>query len=358
MALEKKLKDPTEAALSAIEQALNLDPAAGPAREEAGPRLPEVKEGELIPQPGPRLERPSNAPDLPPVDRDPPRPTFVAPDRTAVANDDRQTVGLMIQALQTKASRRPLVLAILSAIAWIGGLGGYAAGTVGLDNLLAGFSPLQLIVAVTVLLAPPLLFVVAGLVLMRTQEMRVVARAMGEVVLRLAQPETLSTDAVLTVSQAVRREVAAVNDGVERALARAGELETLVRGEISTLERAYSDNEIRIRSLVDELVAQREAIVTHAERARTAIVGSHQTLTQDLDTAAQRIVQAVNAAGDRVNASLDTRSDEITAALDRAEKIPSGLYAGAGRPRLRINVSRSSLSWSLCVAARPWGPPS
>ena len=49
--------------------------------------------------------------------------------------------------------------------------------------------------------------------------------------------------------------VAAVGDGVERALARAGELETLVRGEIATLERAYSDNEIRIRSLVDELVA-------------------------------------------------------------------------------------------------------
>ena len=31
--------------------------------------------------------------------------------------------------------------------------------------------------------------------------------------MRLAEPESFSTDAVLTVSQAVRREVAAVGDG-------------------------------------------------------------------------------------------------------------------------------------------------
>ncbi|WP_348240419.1 hypothetical protein, partial [Salmonella enterica] len=76
---------------------------------------------------------------------------------------------------------------------------------------------------------------------------------------------------VVNLSQAVRREVAAMGDGLERALARAGELETLVRTEISTLERAYGDNEIRIRSLLDELVAQREAIISNGERVKAAI---------------------------------------------------------------------------------------
>ena len=109
------------------------------------------------------------------------------------------------------------------------------------------------------LIAPLFLFFIAAMLAVRSQEMKLVARAVGEVAVRLAQPESFSTDAVLSVSQAVRREVAAVGDGVERALARAGELETLVRSEISTLERAYSDNEIRIRSLIEELVAQREA---------------------------------------------------------------------------------------------------
>ena len=151
----------------------------------------------------------------------------------------------------------------------------------------------------------------------RSQEMKLVARAVGEVAMRLAQPENFSTDAVLSVSQAVRREVAAVGDGVERALARAGELETLVRSEISTLERAYSDNEIRIRSLIDELVAQREAIVSNAERVRGSITGVHQNLIQDLDGASERVA-AVSGAGDKVTASLEKQGDHITQALGRA----------------------------------------
>ena len=35
----------------------------------------------------------------------------------------------------------------------------------------------------------------------------------------------------------------AMGDGIERAIARAGELETLVANEVAALERAYSDNE-------------------------------------------------------------------------------------------------------------------
>ena len=60
-------------------------------------------------------------------------------------------------------------------------------------------------------------------------------------------------------------------------------LETIVRGEISTLERAYADNEIRLRSLIDELVTQREAVVGNAERVKLAISGAHDGLAKDLD---------------------------------------------------------------------------
>ena len=171
---------------------------------------------------------------------------------------------------------------------------------------------------------------IAAMLAVRAQEMRLVARAVGEVAVRLAEPESFSTDAVLTMSQTVRREVAAVGDGVERALARAGELETLVRGEIATLERAYSDNEIRIRSLVDELVAQREAIVTNADRVRTAITGSHQSLSQELEGASDRIVSAVTGAGERVTGALETRGAAITASLGEAGDRVVGLMTARG----------------------------
>ena len=50
--------------------------------------------------------------------------------------------------------------------------------------------------------------------------------------MRLAEPEALATEQVVTLSQAIRREVASMGDGIERALARASELETLVRSEV------------------------------------------------------------------------------------------------------------------------------
>src|SRR5919112_1074404 len=336
MAIEnKKLKDPTEAALSAIEQALNLDSIQAAQKpdptpdepEPAGePRLPDVEEHDFTsgpfrpvdpapPEPEPEAPRAAD-----PDAGAPARPQFVAPDRAAVANDDRQNVGMMLQALQVRPSRRAYVFATLLSLLWIGTAGAYvySLNITTPEQLLATFTPTQLAIGAALVLGPILLLYIAAMLTVRSQEMKLVARAISEVAVRLAQPESFSTDAVLSVSQAVRREVAAVGDGVERALARAGELETLVRSEISTLERAYSDNEVRIRSLVDELVTQREAIVANAERVRGAINGAHQNFTQDLDETAERLVSAVQGAGERVSGSLEPRGEQITQALGRA----------------------------------------
>ena len=48
---------------------------------------------------------------------------------------------------------------------------------------------------------------------------------------RLAEPENLATDRVATVGQAVRREVAAMGEGIERTLSRAVELESLLHSD-------------------------------------------------------------------------------------------------------------------------------
>ena len=323
----KKMKDPAEAALTAVEQALNLDEVINlqPAdRSDASkldvPKLPDIDDHDFTKGAFTDVEMRAPKERYNPRDLDETRSGFVAPDRAAVANDDRQNVGVMLQALQVRPSGRAYNVATLFSLLWIAG-GAYSLYSQGIttpEQLLAAYTPAQLSVAALVLFAPIILFFIAAMLTVRSQEMKQVARAVGEVAVRLAQPENFSTDAVLSVSQAVRREIAAVGDGVERALARAGELETLVRSEISTLERAYSDNEIRIRSLIDELVTQRESIVTNAERVRTAITGSHQHLTQDLDEAAERVVAAVNGAGERVTGSLEQRGEQITQALGRA----------------------------------------
>src|SRR5262249_35072959 len=141
---------------------------------------------------------------------------------------------------------------------------------------------------------PPVFFLLMGSLTWRIAEMRYVARSMTQVALRLAEPETTAADSVVSVGQAIRREVAAMGDGIDRALARASELEIMVHNEVSLLERSYSENELRIRSLVEDLSAQREAIVGNADRVRSSIVVAHEDLTLALGSVAGRISNEVS----------------------------------------------------------------
>ena len=83
-----------------------------------------------------------------------------------------------------------------------------------------------------------------------------------------------------------------MNEGIERTIARASELETLVHSEVNALERSYADNEMRMRSLVESLGSERDAIVGHAERVRASISGAHEQLKDQLALAGDDIAQA------------------------------------------------------------------
>ena len=83
------------------------------------------------------------------------------------------------------------LFAALAALLWIGGLTALASGQAGgdLSGVLAGLTPVQGVIAAAALALPPLLFAVAAMLAVRAQEMRLVARAVGEVAVRLAEPD-------------------------------------------------------------------------------------------------------------------------------------------------------------------------
>ena len=204
------------------------------------------------------------------------------PSRRA-ANDDRETIGQILQAIQKgRPARNVFTLATLFAGVWIVGaalltisflpslqaaVGHGSAGTLVLAGLAALF------------FAPILLFYFLASLSWRGQELRMIAQSMAQVAIRFSEPEGAASNSMVTVGQAIRREVAAMGDGVERAIARAGELETLVANEVSALERAYSDNEVRIRALLQDIAHQRDNLVGQAEQVRSAISGVQIDLT-------------------------------------------------------------------------------
>src|SRR5260370_15756235 len=148
--------------------------------------------------------------------------------------------------------------------------------------------------------------------------MRLMAQSRAEVAMRRAEPETVARESIVTVGQAIRREVAAMGDGVERALARAAELETLVANEVSALEHAYSENEVRIRGLLQDLGTQRDSLVGQAGQIRDAINSVHLDLSHDISQISELVSEPINEASRRITHTLSDKAEHITRALGNA----------------------------------------
>jgi hypothetical protein len=184
----KKAKDPTEVALSAIQEALNIsdvsaaDNARGSVRGDVPPNsssTPDYSEPAYDTRPS--AERPM----FEPIEE--PRPSRRA------ANDDRETIGQILQAIQKgRPARNVYTLATLFAGVWILGaalltisflpslqaaVGQGSGGTLVLAGLAALF------------FAPVLLFYFLASLSWRGQELRMIAQSMAQVAIRFSEPE-------------------------------------------------------------------------------------------------------------------------------------------------------------------------
>jgi len=215
----KKIQDPTEAALSAIQEALTLEldnaeagplakaPDRGPDR---GPEAayPQDRSGgdrpageRLLPSAPSRDGRPINRRPRPPEGdamrpdaprRDGPQRARIDAERRA-ANDDRQTIGQLLGQLQKRSAATPYYWAAGASVLWvIAGIAfafayhrGLMASSSGVESLFG--SPALLGIFASILL-PPLAFFGLASVLRRSLELQGIARSMTEVALRLAQP--------------------------------------------------------------------------------------------------------------------------------------------------------------------------
>ncbi len=307
----KKIADPTEAALSAIQEALKVrdDEAQGQGLD-AGVAAAAHNEAwsQPAPMPGPAVS----------VDPGPIGAPASDPRVLPAANDDQQSIGQILQALQNRPARTSYFVAAIFSAAWV--IACIALSWAYLRDLNAALGPnhspaTTLIGLGAAALLPIIFFFGVAHMAWRAQELRLVAQSMAKVALRLAEPEGVARDLIVTVGQAIRREVAAMGDGVERALARASELEALVRNEVAALEHAYGDNEVRIRGLLQDLTNQRDTLVGQAEQVRSAINNVHVDLTQDLSTISDLVGQQVNEAAERITGSLAEKGEHITGAL-------------------------------------------
>ena len=241
-------------------------------------------------------------------------------DIVRAANDDREPIGQIIQSLQRRPARMPFVIASLFTALWaiaaLALLYGFG-GQLGEITDAAGWAPTAIGLS-GAFGAPIVFFFALASMMARLSELRTVSSSMAEATLRFAEPEGMARDSIVTIGHAIRREVVAMGDGVERALARAAELEALVNNEVAALERTYNDNEVRFRNLLAGLAEQRETLVGQAEQVRNAITNVHLDLSHDITTVNELIAERVNEAAQRVTRALADKGEQITAALGTA----------------------------------------
>ncbi|ADP69729.1 hypothetical protein Rvan_0447 [Rhodomicrobium vannielii ATCC 17100] len=239
------------------------------------------------------------------------------------ANDDMPSIGGLIYALQQRPSRSPFLIALVASGVWfaLGMLVSWAVFQKSFDgaettaDMIA--NPAVFGVVATVVI-PIALFWFLAILVWRAQELRLMSSAMTEVAVRLAEPDRMAEQSVASLGQTVRRQVAAMNDAISRALGRAGELEALVHNEVAALERSYTENENRIRNLINELASEREALANNSERVSEALRGIGTQVTREITAASEKATQSLGHASNTMSEAFATRGQKITAAVTAA----------------------------------------
>ncbi len=269
------------------------------------------------------------------------------------ANDDLPSIGGLIYALQQRPTRAPFYVAFAASVVWVFVCLGAALFLFNerLSSLSTGGEMLRDPATLTLgatLIVPITLFWFLALLIWRAQELRLMASAMTEVAVRLAEPDKMATQSVASLGQSIRRQVAAMNDGISRALGRAGELEALVHNEVAALERSYSENESRIRGLIGELAGEREALANNSDRVRETLSGVGAQVTKDIANAGELATRSLTSTTTKIAQQLTSQGDLVTKKLDAAgTRVSTALQGATQKAAQVLDVKSSTLMTSL-----------
>ncbi|UTO29117.1 hypothetical protein [Bartonella harrusi] len=152
----------------------------------------------------------------------------------------------------------------------------------------------------------------------RSNELHNIALLMTNAAQRLSEPQHISEKQALAIGQTIREEVTAMNEGIERTLGRAVELEAIIQGEVHNLEQAYAENESRIHTLIKELSNERIAILNHADRVQSTIKGTQEQLSDEFGLVTSKIVTNVEKLAQTLSQTLQKQGEDLVAKLSYA----------------------------------------